>query len=126
MTKEQGGSHTPGPWGDGHEAICVKVDRERPWASTVFCKNHDGSEANALVAMTFGLTVDEAVANAVLTAAAPELLEALEGLFDLFLEVRRRGGFTEETIESWPEVKAVRAAILNARPEPSQPPYKEN
>lgn len=69
---------TPGPWGDGNEAILVKVDRERPWAGTVFSAKHDGSEANALVAMTFGASVEEVVANARLIAAAPELLEALE------------------------------------------------
>jgi hypothetical protein len=63
---------TPGPWGDGNEAMCVKTDRERPWAGTVFRKGHDGSEANALVGMTFGASVEEATANAHLIAAAPD------------------------------------------------------
>ena len=79
MTKP---AFTPGPWGDGNEAICVKIDRERPWASTVFRRDHDGSEANALVAMTFAGSVDEAVANARLIAAAPSLLEALNSVRD--------------------------------------------
>lgn len=74
------GQHTQGPWGDGNEAICVKMDRERPWAGTVFRKAHDGSEANALVAMTFGATVEEAAANARLVGAAPELLEVAQTL----------------------------------------------
>jgi len=81
--------HTPGPWGDGNEALCVKIDRERPWASTVFRKGHDGSEANALVAMLFGATVDEAVANARLAARAPDLLAEVERLREALRVIER-------------------------------------
>lgn len=65
-------------WTDGNEAIRINIDRSRPWAGTVFSKNHDGTEADALVAMTFGADVEEAISRARLIAAAPEMAEALE------------------------------------------------
>jgi len=93
--------HTPGLWGDGHEAICAKIDRERPWASTVFRKAHDGSEANALVLMTFGASVEEAVANARLSAAAPELLEALSDIIAHYGEREQGPGHSHAAKGIW-------------------------
>jgi hypothetical protein len=61
---------TPGPWSAGNEAILMKIDRNHPWSSTVFYSHHDGLEADALVAMTFGATAEQADANARLVAAA--------------------------------------------------------
>ncbi len=47
-------------WTDGNEAIHAQIERSRPWAGTVFRKNHDGTEADALIAMVFARTAEEA------------------------------------------------------------------
>lgn len=70
-------SNSMGPWEHGNEAIKVMADRQKPWNGTVFQQGVD-DQAAALVALTFGATVDECVQAAVLIAAAPELLEALK------------------------------------------------
>lgn len=85
-----------GSWTDGNEAILAKVDRVRPWVSTIFRKDHDGSEANALVAMCFGATIEEAVALSRLIGAAPELLAAAEMLASLQSEDNGRSFPTAE------------------------------
>ena len=74
-------SNNMGPWEHGNEAIKVMADRQKPWNGTVFQQGVD-DQAAALVALTFGATVDECVQAAVLIAAAPELLEALHGALD--------------------------------------------
>lgn len=72
------GVHTAGRWTDGNEAIHTQTQRSRPWSGTVFRRHHDGTEADALVAMTFGATPEDAADLARKIAAVPDLLEALE------------------------------------------------
>jgi hypothetical protein len=65
-------------WTGGLEAIHTKSDRAKPWASTVFSRRHDGLEADALVAMTFGATPKEAAQLARQISAFPQMLAALK------------------------------------------------
>lgn len=88
--------HTPGPLhvGDGKRALIVY--RSDGYA-VADCKTFHGR-----------ISQQEAESNAVLFAAAPELLEALDSL--LSLGVAEQFGNWEE----WEEVKSARAAIAKA------------
>ncbi|MBF5091312.1 hypothetical protein F1640_15095 [Novosphingobium sp. NBM11] len=112
-------AHIQGPWTDGNEAILAKVDRVRPWVSTIFRKCHDGSEANALVAMCFGATIEEAVALSRLIAAAPELLALVEKI-DRWIQRSEDDEDCEYLNgEGWDDLRILqvvgRAAIAKAR-----------
>jgi hypothetical protein len=105
--------HTPGPWEDGTMSIS-----KRNWALI-----HDGAEINivkrgadVIAAVWCGDDEDgEEAANARLIAAAPELLEALEGLYALAfvsLAVANHGGPETTRI-----MQTARAVIAKAKGE---------
>lgn len=60
--------HTPGPW--QAESRFPKGDLQRPWVGRLAEQRYS--------ALACGETVEEAIANARLIAAAPDMLEALE------------------------------------------------
>jgi hypothetical protein len=64
---------TPGPWQADHNRLVWSADGEK-------CIADVGSEDPA----RFGVTLDEARANARVVAAAPEMLEALHVFLDCF------------------------------------------
>lgn len=66
----------PGPYTHGNEAIHVNVDHDRPWNGTVFHRLSE-RESNALVALTFGATLEECAALAVLFSEGPAMVQAL-------------------------------------------------
>lgn len=95
-------SHTPGPWDTISSPVLTDTHPTRPWRTYVSSKN--GS-----VAASNGETMEEAEANGVLIAAAPDLLWALEQIVN-DLPFQR----------DWlaPEVEAAaRAAVAKARGE---------
>jgi hypothetical protein len=119
-----------GKWTDGNEAIHAKIERSRPWCGTVFRRNHDGTEADALVAMTFGAHAEEAVALAREIAAGPadiERLTAENARKDKTVEFTRYWwSFRFRRIEDlakekgiWPEVAAI---FANGTASPMEPP----
>ena len=85
--------HTPGPW---------SIDKEERWVI-----HEPEGKSGTLVVPEIYLDDDEAIANARLIAAAPELLEALES-FPGFLCGTESG-------DAW--IDQMRAAIAKARGE---------
>ena len=83
--------HTPGPWMPHHDKGRLYVETHR---DDVIC----------MVARGLGTPEDQA--NARLIASAPDLLEALRNLADLY--------DTDEGCRSLPEYIAARAAIAKA------------
>ena len=89
--------HTPGPW--------IVYDPEMPDTEATY--GIDGPDGQPVV--YFGLTKNDGInliEDARLIAAAPELLEALKELADLY--------DTDEGCRSLPEYIAARAAIVKA------------
>lgn len=95
-----GAKHTPGPWrdvGDGYvEAQSAPLKFRSGWYDSAYLTAD---------------SKDEWEANARLIAAAPELLEALEGLLEYC-----GGSVADEHLDE-DELKAARAAIAKARGE---------
>jgi hypothetical protein len=102
MTNRQ---HTPGPWYVGTEFN----DQGRHIYAAQKVRHEDGDEWHPLIACT-----DDAEqlvdwqANAVLIAAAPDLLEALQTLSNM------AESFSDELHKDHPDVVAARAAINKA------------
>jgi hypothetical protein len=98
------GRHTPGPW----------VVMKRPWAVVVVADNGE-----ALPICDAGRPhVAEEAANAGLIAAAPELLEALQGLLAIVADSRGVTGYhlNGEAAEwsEFSEVDAAESAVAKA------------
>jgi hypothetical protein len=97
--------HTPGPWYVGTEFN----DQGRHIYAAQKVRHEDGDEWHPLIACTDD---DERLvdwqANAVLIAAAPDLLEALETLANM------AEAFPDELHKDHPDVVAARAAITKA------------
>jgi len=88
--------HTPGPWAVG------------PDLEVFYAPNGCGITRPLRLTSLVGRT-EEDVANAHLIAAAPELLDALERLFDEYED--RRGQFCEDLIwKKWERVDVVEEA----------------
>lgn len=101
-------AHTPGPW---HRAMCNPEDGEitRVIESNVAVK----AGWNTVVALCGNPDNLEAIANANLIAAAPDLLAACEGVLDSIFErmsENNRAGYRDEEA-------MLRAAIAKAKGE---------
>lgn len=106
--------HTPGPWQvDPRYPIDVQTADGKQEVCTPF---YEGSRGNVINPVTGVALYGEALANARLIAAAPELLGALVGMLEIY-------GVREQHIEREPfasstEVEccnAARAAIAKAK-----------
>lgn len=105
-------SHTPGPWETISSPVLTDTHPTRPWRTYVSSKN--GS-----VAASNGGTIEEAEANGVLIATAPDLLAALEAAYDSLCDMRDRAPDLGITLGD-DDLKAIaqaRAAIAKARGE---------
>jgi hypothetical protein len=104
-------SHTPGPWKPAEKAAesFLIASPINPQSSYWECAVISGVR---LIAVVRGGTPEEAIANARMVAAAPDLLEALKGL----VEPDRSGRHLEAARQ------AARAAIAKAEapPEPEK------
>ena len=79
-------AHTPGPWAF-LEAEDDLADRIGPW-TIGGPKLDDIAEVYSDENATVGIVRDEAIANARLIAAAPDLLEALQEAADIMAEMQ--------------------------------------
>jgi hypothetical protein len=94
--------HTPGPWKVKAHSTAVLAGRKQ------IC-----SHVNAASALTVNMVEDYEIAqaNARLIAAAPDLLEALQDLFDADMEHVLMGDGKDDQIEA---IAKARAAIAKA------------
>lgn len=100
-------AHTPGPW------FAVQYNRSAAWRVTTSPSDAHGDIANVLAGLAARKDADVA-ANAKLIAAAPKLLEALQGLLDHYAQLVNSGDCGFWNIENENEVIASRAAIAEA------------
>ena len=105
--------HTPGPWfqGTGNYEYCV-YDK-RVWI------NQDGSRGGETPNLVVVVSPEDAIADARLIAAAPDLLEALKDLLDEAEWLRREYSHDRErdgwdALEEDPCFTVARAAIAKA------------
>ena len=113
--------HTPGPWYadiagfNPHCGATINANG-RPRIASVYWERTDGAEIadGGYIAHPANA---ETVANARLIAAAPDLLEALEGLFRECVMIHRFGGDADNTRAAREAEEAARAAIRKARGE---------
>ena len=88
--------HTPGPWAVGPDLEVFYAPNGAPITRPLRLTSMDGR-------------TEEDVANAKLIAAAPELLAALEGLFDEYED--RRAQFCEDPLwKKWERVEVFEEA----------------
>ncbi|RRV80383.1 hypothetical protein [Stutzerimonas stutzeri] len=90
--------HTPGPW---------SIDKEERWVI-----HEPEGKSGTLVVPEIYLDDDEAIANARLIAAAPELLAALESAQMALM------GYTHQNAVTLAALEKARAAIAKARGTP--------
>lgn len=101
MTTPNKTQHTPGPWfADGHYICSAEPDI---YARQIAVTCDDGITGNS-----------ERIANARLIAAAPELLEALNGLFEQCSMIHKQWGDGDNTRAADAAIAAGRAAIARA------------
>jgi hypothetical protein len=101
--------HTPGPWEVGNVEDISADDEAPEWRAEVKC---DGYE----VAAGYGLTADEAEANARKIAALPELFKAVELAFgDISAFYGQRDNTKEPPAIDFGTVEAIWAAYEKAR-----------
>lgn len=94
---------TKGPWAVNEDGWMVESDKEHGWVNDgwIVCKTEGPDRKD----------------NAHLIAAAPELLEALEGMTERYTELANSGDCGFWDCENENEVKAARAAIKKAKGE---------
>lgn len=113
------GKHTPGPWhyiGDGFDS-CAAADCGTD-GYTVITRDSEGAFEGTICEIDYQNDDAEAEANARLIAAAPELLEALEGMFEDFIsipEMRDKPEYIAKVVAERKE--KARAAIAKAKGE---------
>lgn len=105
-----GHKHTPGPWEHCH------ASDGRCACGRIYSTSTD-TEVASLASDEDAAQGDERVANAHLIAAAPDMLDALEGILAHYVALAESGdaGFWNPEME--PQVLAARAAIKKARGE---------
>jgi len=108
-------NHTPGPWRVSHGKACGGGE----YLNVIVPPIGPAMPPRAkFFEMPYGNTATETdLANANLIAAAPDMLEALEGILNSFHESVK----TTASLDEFPALKAVQAAINKAKGNQEQP-----
>lgn len=109
--------HTPGPWKMDQGGYERKYDDGTPWRTQIV-----GTEAGETIAEVYVPKGEHwyhptTQANSKLICAAPDMLSALEALFENCAMIHKYGGEISNQKEADAAIEAARAAIAKAKGE---------